>query len=78
MVKNRLPLTEKENQVLDFILNYIATFGYSPTRKEIGDKFKITPQGGQKFVMALISKGQLKTIQEENKRLSRNIVAVDK
>lgn len=73
-----LPLTEREEEVLAYILGYVVDYGYSPTRQEIGDRFNITPQGAQKFVRGLIDKGRIKVVKQRGKKRSfRNIVIVE-
>lgn len=57
---NTLPITEKENEILAFIYGYIDDNGYSPTRQEIADKFKMSSRGADYFVSQLENKNKLK------------------
>lgn len=57
---NKLPLTEKEQGILAYIYGYIDENNYSPTRQEIADKFGMTKNGADYFVMQLEGKGKLK------------------
>lgn len=77
MTKVNLPLTKKEKRVLDFIIGYVVYNGFAPTRQEIGTNFGFTPQGAQKFIQNLISKGKIKLVKQRGKNLtSRNIVVL--
>lgn len=57
---NKLPLTAKEEEILAYIYGYIDDNLYSPTRKEIADKFKMTTQAAHYFIGKLIEKDKLK------------------
>lgn len=69
----KAPITKKEQDVYSYILGYISDNGYSPTREEIGAKFGISPPGANRFVKSLVDKGKLELIQQEGKRINRNI-----
>jgi SOS-response transcriptional repressor LexA len=57
---NKLPLTTREEEILAYIYGYIDDNHYSPTRKEIADKFKMSAQGAQHFIQQLIEKNKIK------------------
>lgn len=77
MAKVNSPLTKREEDVFAYILGYIVDYKYSPTRQEIGDKFKITPMGAQKFIQALSDKGKIKILKKVGGLIKRNIVIVE-
>src|SRR3990167_5508698 len=54
-------LTKRQKEVLEFIKEYIEKKGYSPTLKEIDERFKmVSTSAAQQHVAALITKGYLK------------------
>jgi SOS-response transcriptional repressor LexA len=59
---NKLPLTEKETDIIAFIYGYIDENKYSPTRKEIADKFKMSTQASNYFIKQLAEKGKIKIL----------------
>ena len=63
-------LTDKQNQIYEFIREVIKDSGFPPTVREIGDKFGITVKGAYDHLKAIEKKGFIKT--EQNK--SRAIV----
>lgn len=77
MAKINLPLTKREEDVFAYILGYIVDNGFAPTRQEIGDHFKITPSGSQKFIQSLEDKGRIIILKEKGKRIARNIAVVE-
>lgn len=66
-------LTDKQEQILDFIKDAIKLSGFPPTVREIGEKFNITVKGAYDHVKAIEKKGYIRT--EQNK--SRAIVVLD-
>ncbi len=52
-----LKLTKKQNEVLDFIVEYTIKTGTSPTMKEIGEHFSISPTAAYYSVLSLSKKG---------------------
>ncbi|KKL77564.1 hypothetical protein LCGC14_2033620 [marine sediment metagenome] len=54
-----IELTTKQQAVYDFLVDYIAHYGYSPTYKDIGERFEIIPTSARKHIMALEAKGIL-------------------
>jgi SOS-response transcriptional repressor LexA len=56
---NKLPLTEKESDILAFVYGYIDDNAYSPTRQEIADKFKMSNQAASYFINQLLEKGKV-------------------
>lgn len=52
-------LTDRQQEIFDFIKSSIEEEGFSPTRVEIGDHFNIYPNGASDHVAALIKKGAL-------------------
>ena len=57
---NKLPLTKKQEEVLEFIDRFIANNGYSPTLDEVANYFKLrSPQNAGAYIYQLIKKGKL-------------------
>jgi len=65
-------LTEKQQNIFDFLRETISESGYPPTVREIGDRFGITVKGAYDHLKAIEKKGYIKT--QQNK--SRAIVIV--
>ena len=61
-MKNKLPLTEKETDILVFIYGFIDDNKYSPTRQEIAGKFEMSYQASDYFVRQLEAKGKVKIL----------------
>lgn len=55
-----LPLTARQEQVLQFVTSYIDNSGYPPSQREIADYLGITNPGVMKHLDALEKKGFLK------------------
>ena len=66
-------LTDKQNQIYEFIKEAIRNSGFPPTVREIGDEFGITVKGAYDHLKAIEKKGFIKT--EQNK--SRAIVITE-
>ncbi|PKL41242.1 MAG: repressor LexA [Spirochaetae bacterium HGW-Spirochaetae-1] len=66
-------LTDKQQNIYEFIKDSIRESGFPPTVREVGDKFGITVKGAYDHVKAIEKKGFIKT--EQNK--SRAIVVID-
>ena len=56
----RKDLTKRQQQVLDFITNYIRDEGYPPTVRDIGNEFKISSKGAYDHLIAIEKKGHIK------------------
>ena len=57
---NKLPLTERQRKIFDFILSNISKFGYPPTIPEIQEKFSFkSPNAVQDHLEALERKGYI-------------------
>ena len=67
-------LTERQKEVLSFIVNYINSHSYPPTVREIADYFSISVKGAYDHVVVLKKKNYLK----QNSRLSRTIELTEK
>lgn len=52
-----LPLTERQEQVLQFVTSYIDNNGYPPSQREIADHLGISNPGVMKHLEALEKKG---------------------
>lgn len=52
-------LTEKQNAVLEFILERMGEDGFPPTVREIGNRFGITPKGAYDHLKAIEKKGYI-------------------
>lgn len=55
----RPPLTDRQSEVLRFIAKSIASNGYPPTVREVGDKFGMSCTGANDHIKALVRKGWL-------------------
>jgi len=53
-------ITERQKEILDFIIGYIDSKKYSPTVREIGEHFKISAKGAYDHIHALERKGYIK------------------
>ena len=53
-------LTQRQQEVLAFIVEYIACHAYPPTIRELGEHFSISVKGAYDHVDALKKKGRLK------------------
>lgn len=64
-------LTEKQQQILEFIKEYVNNFNYPPTYREIGKYFNISSTNGVKrHVDALQKKGYLDLLKNASRTLS--------
>ena len=54
-------ITEKQSNVLQFIILYIRDKGYPPSIREIGDRFGVNPRAVSGHITALERKGYIKT-----------------
>ncbi len=55
------PLTERQEQVLDFIRRHVQARGYPPSIREIGEQFKIRSTNGVRGILqALERKGEIR------------------
>jgi len=66
-------LTEKQENIFNFVKHSIKDSGFPPTVREIGDEFGITVKGAYDHIKAIEKKGYLRT--EQNK--SRAIIITD-
>lgn len=53
-------ITERQQQVIDFISEWIATHGYSPSFKDIGDGMGFSIKAAYDHLSALRKKGAIK------------------
>jgi len=63
------PLTEKQNNIFQFIKEAIKVDGYPPTVREIGDEFNITVKGAYDHLKAIEKKGFIKTQQNKSRAI---------
>lgn len=62
--------TARQQQVLDWITEYIAAHGYSPSIREIGDGLGITfPNGVKSHLNALRRKGRVTWVARQSRTL---------
>jgi len=55
-----MPLTRRQSEILGFIAEFVHVKGYSPTLKEIGERFDLrSPATIHKHVAMLVDKGYL-------------------
>ncbi|MEN3008289.1 transcriptional repressor LexA [Pseudothermotoga sp.] len=52
-------LTERQKKVLDFIISYVESHGYSPSIRDVAKAFRITPRGAMMHLVALEKKGYI-------------------
>jgi len=52
-------LTERQKKVLEFIISYMESHGYSPSIRDIARAFRITPRGAMMHLVALEKKGYI-------------------
>ncbi len=70
-----LPLTEAQAECLRSILDYIATWGYAPTIRDLMEILDIASPNG---VVGKLDALQRKGFIRRDKRISRGIVCLDK
>ena len=56
----KLPITEREAEILAFVYGFVDDNKFSPTRQEIADKFKMSTSGVSYFIYQLVEKGKLR------------------
>jgi len=56
----RKELTKRQQEVLDYIKNYIKAAGYPPTVREIGGNFEMSEKGAYDHLRAIEKKGYIK------------------
>jgi len=54
-------ITGRQKEILDFVDKFIRENVYSPTIREIGDHFQMSPKSAHDIVVALKRKGFLKS-----------------
>lgn len=63
-------LTDREQEVLDFIIAYRSNHGISPTLREIATGVCLkSPSSIQRYVTSLINKGCLQNVQDKMRTL---------
>ncbi len=60
MYSMKKDLTDKQQNILIYIEEYIVEQGYPPTIREIGEKFEITAKGAYDHLKAIEKKGYIK------------------
>lgn len=55
-------LTPREYGIFSFVRQYLQDHQKSPTRREIGQAFKLTPQGADYHIQHLNKKGFIKLV----------------
>jgi len=56
-------LTERQAEVLEYISDYITTYGYPPSERELADACKLgSPSGAHRMILVLEGKGFLERI----------------
>lgn len=53
------PLTSRQQQILDFIREFIGENGYSPSRDALSEKFDISLGNVSRYIDVLVQKGHL-------------------
>ena len=67
-------LTDKQRNILCFIIDKINLSGYPPTAREVGDNFKISSKGAYDHLKAIEKKGYIRI----DKNKARAIVIINK
>jgi repressor LexA len=62
-------LTQRQKEVLSFIDNFKQEKGYSPTIREIADRFEISVKGAHDHVTALKKKGSLRLVTRRSRTM---------
>ncbi len=62
-------LTDKQEQIFDFIKGAIRESGFPPTVREIGDRFGITPKGAYDHLKAIEKKGFIRCGQNKSRAI---------
>lgn len=75
MDTNRRPLTQKQQDIYEYILGCIQESGYQPSVRQIGKRFNIWPATVQDHIAALRRKGWL--IREDYKHARANAIPHD-
>ena len=61
--------TERQLEVLSFIMEYLDDHAYPPTIRELADHFTISVKGAQDHVTALKKKGLLKQVDKKSRTM---------
>lgn len=67
-------LTNRQKEILDYIKWFITEYGFSPSIRDIGSHFEMSPNGAYDHVIAIEKKGK---IIRNNNGAKRSIVVVD-
>lgn len=67
-------LTARQSEILEFIKGFISEFGLSPSIRDIGNHYSMTPNGAYDHVIALMKKGK---ISMNGKGASRSIIITE-
>lgn len=71
MDDEKVPLTDKQQQVYDFIREEIHLRGYGPSVREIGERFSIkSPNGVMCHLHALVRKGLITRVPDKSRAIS--------
>jgi repressor LexA len=62
-------LTERQDEVLNFIINVMKEKGFPPTIREIADQFSITAKGAYDHLKAVEKKGYIKTSKNQSRAI---------
>ena len=65
----RKKLTKRQQEILDYIKNYIQTASYPPTVREIGGAFEISEKGAYDHLRAIERKGYIKRTAKKNRAI---------
>ncbi len=66
-------ITSRQDEVYEFIKNFLCKYGYSPTVREIGDHFGFSANAAHGHIRTLKNKGKLNF----TPRISRSITLLD-
>ncbi len=70
-------LTDRQALILDYIRQYTAEHGYSPSTRDIGEGVGITsPNGVMCHIKSLIRKGALQRVKVDGRALGRSFTIV--
>lgn len=54
-----MKLTEKQENVLEFIRSYYEQYGYAPSFREVSNRFGVSLRAGRDYLTALERKGYI-------------------
>jgi len=65
----RQPLTDTQRRVYEFIADYCRQYGYGPTIRELGERYRWTPNGVACHLRQLRRKGWITWVAKQSRTL---------